>query len=76
MAEKKEPEEKICPLLTKQLGIFAPCIRERCALFVNLIKPSSDPAYMLHYAGCGLIINLPWKWVPYATRAEGEKSSA
>jgi len=56
-------EVKICPFLTikeDHIPTYIACRKRGCALYVDIVKDSSNPFYYGEYHGCGLLPNLPY----------------
>lgn len=48
-------EQKLCPLNEQ------PCLRQSCALWIEIQKDAPNPSYIYEYRGCGLINHIPWQ---------------
>jgi len=59
--------EKVCPLNGCQ------CLKQTCALWIEIVKDAPNPSYVYEYKGCGLIAHLPWQPHKHEESAEQVK---
>lgn len=52
--------KKVCPILSIGSKTEELCIKEACALWVELEKGMTNPFYKMTYKGCGLVNAIPW----------------
>jgi len=75
MTEEKKEQPKLCPFMTANLPDrreYVSCLKEKCALWVEMTKPAPNPFYVLRYHGCGLIATVPWDFEKRETPKQRE----